>query len=332
MAPRRRPPFELGGVTVQPGQRRQTELPIARLVSGSQLALPVIMLHGRSDGPTLWLTAAIHGDEVAGTEIIRRVLARLDPRDLRGTLVALPVVNVHGFNTNDRYLPDRRDLNRSFPGSSRGSLASRIADLLMTEVVTRSDVGIDLHTGAAQRTNLPQIRADLSDLPTAELAAVFGAPIAVHARIRDGSLRHAATEAGVTVLLFEGGEASRLEQDPVTVGTSGVLRVMAELDMIDEHEVTAERTRLMSARSTWMRANRSGMVHLEAALGDVVTQNQPLASVYDPYGKRLGTVRSRVPGLIIGQTRSALLTRGDALAHVAELTHVDMPPATWAHV
>lgn len=306
------------------------ELPIARLMSGTPVAIPAIVLHGRHDGPLLWVTAAIHGDEIAGIEIIRLVLRRLDPRTLRGTLVALPVVNVHGFNTGDRYLPDRRDLNRAFPGSPRGSLASRIAHLLMNQVVLRSDVGIDLHTGAAGRTNLPQVRADLDNLRTAELATAFGAPIAIHARTRDGSLRQAATEAGVTVLLYEGGEASRYEREPIDAGAAGVLRILAEVDMIDADSVLPVATRLMSRSTTWLRANRSGIVHLDAGLGDEVEQNEPVATIFDPYGKRLGVIRSRVSGLVIGLSQNPLVNRGDALTNVAELTHVDVPPRSWA--
>ena len=155
--------FGIGTVRIRPGTSRNLELPITRLVTGSDVSLPVRVVHGRDDGPTVWLSAAIHGDEVVGVEVIRQVLAGLDPKTFRGTLVAVPVVNVLGFMTGDRYLPDRRDLNRSFPGSARGSLASRIAHLFMTEVVAKCDVGLDLHTGSDRRSNLPQIRADLDD-------------------------------------------------------------------------------------------------------------------------------------------------------------------------
>jgi predicted deacylase len=306
-------------------------LPIAHLISGTPVSIPAIVMHGRHDGPMLWLTAAIHGDEIAGIEIIRLVLRRLDARSLRGTLVALPIVNVHGFNTGDRYLPDRRDLNRAFPGSPRGSLAARIAHLLMTEVVKRSDYGIDLHTGAAQRSNLPQIRANLDDLRTAELAAAFGAPIAIHARTRDGSLRQAATDTGVTVLLYEGGEASRYEQEPIDVGAAGVLRVLAETGMIDPESVLPVTTRLMSTQTVWSRATRSGILHLDVELGARVEQHEPVATVFDPYGKKLTVVRSRTSGLVIGQTRNPLVNRGDAAVHVAQLSHVDVPPQTWVN-
>jgi len=228
-----RAPFEIAGHKVTAGKRMRMELPIGNLMSGTPVALPLIVVHGKKDGPVVWLSAAIHGDEICGVEIIRQVLAAVNAPSMAGTIIAAPVVNVHGFNTNDRYLPDRRDLNRSFPGSSRGSLASRIAHLFMQEVVSRSDVGIDLHTGADLRTNLPQVRCDIDHGPTLELAEVFGAPIVIDARLRDGSLRQATVEEGKIMLLFEGGEASRsttrsakcsVESKPAMTASSSAIR------------------------------------------------------------------------------------------------------------
>ncbi len=161
-----RPSFEIGTVKVRPGLRQALTLPITRLVTGADVDLPIRVVHGREDGPTIWINAAIHGDEAVGVEVIRQVLAELDLKTLRGTVIAIPIVNVLGFMNASRYLPDRRDLNRSFPGSARGSLAGRIAHLMMTEVVDKCTVGIDLHTGSDRRTNLPQIRTDLEDPET----------------------------------------------------------------------------------------------------------------------------------------------------------------------
>jgi predicted deacylase len=229
----RRAPFEVAGHSITAGKRMRIELPIGRLMSGTPVALPLIVVHGKSDGPVVWLSAAIHGDEICGVEIIRQVLAEINATSMAGTVIAAPVVNVHGFNTNDRYLPDRRDLNRSFPGSARGSLASRIADLFMKEVVKRSDVGFDLHTGSDLRTNLPQIRCDLDHRPTLDLATKFSAPIVIDARLRDGSLRQAAVEEGKIMLLFEGGEASRFDPAAIAAGTAGVLRTLNHLGLTD---------------------------------------------------------------------------------------------------
>mgnify|MGYP001827938602 CR=1 FL=1 len=318
MARRSREPFTIAGHAVAAGHRAQIELPIARLMSGTPVALPVIVLHGRTDGPTVWINAALHGDELCGVEIVRRVLAEVSPRTIAGTLIAVPIVNVHGFNAGSRYLPDRRDLNRSFPGSARGSLASRIAHLMMTEVVDRCEVGIDLHTASDHRTNLPQVRADLDDPDTLELARVFGAPLTLHSQTRDGSLRQAATEAGATVLLYEGGEANRFDRAPIVFGTAGVLRVLAELGMITGVD-PGPRSTACSRASRWVRASTSGILHLEVDLGSEIAERDLVATIYDPFGKRLGRLRSPTSGVVIGHTQHPLVNRGDAVAHIAVL-------------
>ena len=309
-------PFEIAEQKIPVGRRTQLDLPIARLMSGTPVTLPVIVYHGARPGPTVWVNAAIHGDEIGGVEIIRRVLERLNPGDLSGTLIAVPIVNVHGFNNSDRYLPDRRDLNRSFPGSARGSLAARIANLMITEIVSRCSVGIDLHTGSDHRINLPQVRADLADEKTRELASVFGAPATIHSRTRSGSLREAGTERGATVLLYEGGEALRFDRDAISTGVAGVRRVLAHLGMLhDESEPTAETS--YSRKTKWARAPVSGILHLMPDLGDHVTKGQQLAVVLDPYGKRLGKISSPASGIVIGHTQHPLVNKGDAVMHVA---------------
>jgi len=314
----RRAAFTIADHSVPAGRKGRFELPIARLMSGTPVALPVLVFHGRGDGPTIWLSAAVHGDELCGVEIIRQVLGALDPASMSGTVIALPVVNVHGFNSGDRYLPDRRDLNRSFPGNARGSLASRLAHLVMTEVVGRCTVGIDLHTGSDHRTNLPQIRADLDDPKTLELARTFGAPIAIHSHTRDGSLRQAATEAGATVLLYEGGESLRFDPAAVATGRDGTLRVLAGLGIIPDVELPPGKTEL-SRHSRWVRASKSGILHLEAGLGATVTTGQAIAAIVDPFGKRLSTITAKNHGLIIGHTQHPLVNQGDAVAHIAEI-------------
>ncbi|MBT8250456.1 MAG: succinylglutamate desuccinylase/aspartoacylase family protein [Acidimicrobiia bacterium] len=313
-----RPPIEIAGNKVAPGRKARFELPIARLMSGTPVALPVVVLHGRLEGPTVWLSGAVHGDELCGVEIIRQVLEALEPSTMAGTVIAVPVVNVHGFNSGQRYLPDRRDLNRSFPGSARGSLASRIAHLLMTEVVGRCSVGIDLHTGSDHRTNLPQIRADLDDTETLRLTEAFGAPVSIHSRTRDGSLREAATEAGATVLLYEGGEALRFDPAAIATGRDGTLRVLAEIGIIPAGLAHPAATRY-SRTSRWLRTSSSGILHLNVELGDEVEAGATIASIFDPFGKRLGRITARSNGLVIGHTQHPLVNRGDAVAHLAEI-------------
>ncbi len=314
-----RPSFEIGPIRVRPGQTKAVSLPITRLVTGADVDLPVRVVHGREDGPTVWIDAAIHGDEAVGVEVVRQVLAEIDPKTLRGTLIAVPIVNVLGFMTGDRYLPDRRDLNRSFPGSARGSLASRIAHLMMTEVVAKCDVGIDLHTGSDRRTNLPQIRADLEDPRTRELAEAFAAPVMLHARLRDGSLRAAAREAGATVLLYEAGEAWRMDGWAIDAGVRGVRRVLASLGMTDPVEEDPPAPSQASFRSSWVRARGTGMLHLEVALGEHVVEGQRLGGLFDSFGKRVRLVHAERAGVVIGRTEAPVVNSGDAVVHVAEV-------------
>ncbi len=312
--------FAIGPVRVRAGAARDLELPITRLISGADVGLPVRVLHGKEDGPVVWVNAATHGDEVVGVEVIRRLLATLKPRELRGTLIAVPVLNVLGVMTGERYLPDRRDLNRSFPGSARGSLASRIAHLMMTEVVAKCEVGIDLHTGSDRRTNLPQVRADLDDPRTRELATAFGAPVMLHARIRDGSLRHAAREQGATVLLYEGGEAWRFDEWAIAAAVDGVRRVLEALGMVDPVEPVEEAPPAPSLEcraSGWVRARHTGFLHLDAQLGQQVTDGERLGSLSDSFGRTLRLVRADRTGLVIGRTEAPVVNGGDAVVHLA---------------
>ena len=312
------PAVLVGGAAVAAGERAEISIPIGRLVTGERMSLPVLVLHGARPGPTVWINGAIHGDEIGGVEIITRVLRTIDPATMSGTVLAVPVVNVHGFVTGDRYLPDRRDLNRSFPGSASGSLGAQVAHLFMTEIVARARIGIDLHTGSDHRTNLPQIRADLDDPATRQLAQEFGAPVMIHARTRDGSLRHAATKAGATVLLYEAGEASRFDEDAIRAGVTGVLRVFAAVGLIEAVVAPAARP-LVSRRTAWMRARRSGIVHLDIEPGALVHRRQDLGTIDDTFGNRLAVVRAPFDGLVIGMTRHPLVNRGDAMVHLAEI-------------
>ncbi len=318
MTPARRGDFEFAGLAIPAGRAATAELPVPRLVTGTDVSLPVRVIHGRRDGPTVWISAAIHGDEIAGVEVIRRVIGRLDPRRLSGTVMAVPIVNVHGFLTGDRYLPNRRDLNRSFPGSTSGSLAGHIANAFMEQIVRRSDIGIDLHTGSDHRTNLPQIRGNLDDPRTRELALAFGAPLMLHSGLRDGSLRAAATDAGVTVLLFEGGEALRFDEEAIAAGTNGTLRVLAHLGVIDTDGVAATTMPVESRRSSWIRARRSGIVSMLVSLGQQVGKGQHVAVIHDSLGRRLSRAGAPFAGMVIGMTQHPLVHQGDALVHLAE--------------
>jgi uncharacterized protein len=309
--------LRVGGQKIQPGMRAHIDIPVARLSTGDWLSLPVEVLNGIHPGPRLWLSGAIHGDEVVGVAICHRVLQTLDPGRLSGIVIAAPIVNVFGFIAESRYLPDRRDLNRSFPGHPKGSMASQLASLFMKEVVARCDYGIDLHAGSDDRTNLPQVRANLDDPETVRLAESFGAPIILHGRPPKGSLREAACKRGKTVLLFEGGEPRRFEEDSVEVGVCGVLRVMRALEMCSE--VRPSRKRPVVSRSTkWVRATRGGILWLKTERGRRVREGQRIGVITGPYGREREDVRARMSGLVIGHTVSPFVHRGDALVHIAE--------------
>lgn len=308
--------IEVGGTSVAPGEREDVEIRVERLATGPWISIPAIVMNGRHAGPTVCVTAAIHGDEINGVEAIRRLLMELRPPDLAGAVIAVPVVNELGFMAGSRFLPDGRDLNRSFPGSPRGSLAARIAHLLMGEVVSRCDLAIDLHSGSGRRGNLPQIRADLDDPDTLEAALVFGAPATIHARVRDGSLREAATQHGVRMLLFEGGESNRYDPYAIEAAFDGVRRVLAHVGVLSDAPTDPPPT-FLSRRTQWVRAARGGLLRLEVELGEHVERRQLLGNFADIYGRRNLAVRSPVDGLLIGINRSPLVNQGDALFHVA---------------
>ena len=324
----RRSAFDIADITVRAGRQATGALPVVRLVTGNQVSLPLRILHGRTDGPTIWLSAAVHGDEIAGVEIIRAALDRVDPRALAGTIIAVPIVNVHGFLNGDRYLPDRRDLNRSFPGSPKGSLASRLAHLFLSEIVARCDVGLDLHTGSDHRVNLPHIRADLDDPTTRMLAFAFGAPVAMHARLRDGSLRAAAVDRGATMLLYEGGEAWRFDRPAIDAGVAGITNVLASLGMYGSADAggSSPDSTVECRSSSWLRTRRSGIADLTVALGDRVVPRQRIAVVRDSVGRTVATVNARNAGIVIGHTQHPLVNQGDAVAHIA----VPLPDETEA--
>lgn len=315
-----RPPFDIGGVSAAPGKLTTVELQVARLPTGMWLSLPVGVLHGRKRGPVVWLSGAVHGDELIGVPIIRRVLNRIDPDDLSGTILAVPVVNVFGLIQESRYLPDRRDLNRSFPGSKRGSTASQLAHLFMNEIVARSEVGLDFHTGSDGRVNLPQVRCDLDEPETHRLAHEFGAPVLLHSRLRDGSLRAAAAEKGKPTLLYEAGEANRLDAEAITIGVGGAMRVMKALGMIEYGVESVERPPRVHRASSWVRARRTGFCEMMVGLGTEVAAGESIAVIFDALGRHRAVVRANSPGVIIGHATSALVHRGDALAHIAAAT------------
>ncbi len=307
----------IGNTCVQPGERATIDLPIARLYTHTQMTLPVHVIHGKKDGPILFVSAAIHGDEINGVEIVRRLLKLKLLKDLKGTLIAIPIVNVYGFINQSRYLPDRRDLNRSFPGSYSGSLASHLAKIFMDEIVAKCSHGIDIHSGSSHRTNLPQIRATLDNAEVERLAMAFGAPVIVNARLRDNSLREAVIDKGIPMLLFEGGESLRFNEHPIAIGLRGVVSVMRELAMLPKKARKRSSQPVVVKSTSWVRANKSGIIHSAVPLGSVVKKNQTMACIIDPIGDNEEKLLAPFEGIVIGCLKLPLVHKGDAIFHLA---------------
>jgi hypothetical protein len=264
----------------------------------------------------MWISGAIHGDELNGVEIVRRVMHQLDAKRLRGAVIAVPIVNPLGFIHGSRYLPDRRDLNRAFPGSERGSSAARLAHLFMTEIVAQCSVGIDCHTASGHRTNAPQLRADTENSETMKLARAFGAPFTIHARVRDGSLREAASSRGITMLLYESGQANRFDESAIDAGVTGIMRSLRSLGMIDARLPRPAPTKVIR-RTRWVRARRGGLVRVVPMLADRVEKGEAIAEISDAFGYRPTAVRATETGWVIGRSLNPQVNPGDALVHIA---------------
>lgn len=310
--------FIIAGETIKPGESKYIDLHTVSLYTDTNMAIPVFVKRGKRDGPTLFVSAAIHGDELNGIEVISRLINSKSINNLRGTLIAVPFVNGYGVLSQSRYMPDRRDLNRSFPGSKKGSLAGRIAHLFLNEIVSKCDYGIDLHTGAIHRTNLPQIRANLDDEKTMEMAKAFGVPVLINSNLRDGSLREAAHELGAKVLLYEAGEALRFDELSIRAGVKGIINVMRNLEMLSKRRTKTNPVEPFVARqSGWVRASDSGFVSHERNLGDFVNKGDVLATIKDPFGRVLDKVLTNAEGIIIGKQNIPLAQEGEAMYHIA---------------
>jgi predicted deacylase len=319
-----RAPFELHGTAVKAGTRQTVTIPISRLSDHTPVNLSPYVIHGKTDGPVMFVSGAVHGDEIIGIDIVRRVAGLKALNRLRGTLILIPIVNTYGFVALSRYLPDRRDLNRSFPGSANGPLASQLAHTFLTEIVGAAQYGIDLHSGAVHRENLPQIRADLDDPEISDMATAFGASIMLNANLRDGSLRAAAKDVGCKILLYEAGEALRFDEVAIRVGVNGILGVMRRIGMLPPAKSKrAKTTPVRSDSSHWLRAPMGGLMRAHKSLGDRVKRGETLAIVSDPLGLTEEPVLARTSGIVFGRTNLPVVNRGDALFHIAKVKDLD---------
>lgn len=309
----------IGGQTIAKGTTADVRLEISQTYTGDSISIPLRIIRAKRSGPKVFVTAAIHGDEINGTGIIHDFLFN-EPIELkRGTLILAPVVNVFGFESHERYLPDRRDLNRSFPGSVGGSLASRIANILMTEIVDQCDYGIDFHTAAVQRTNFPNIRADLNDPSCRRIAEAFGSMLIVDGKGPVGSFRREASRRGCPTIILEAGEPWKVEPAVLKIGIRGIRNVLSELTMLDVPEVKPP-FQVKIRKTAWVRAAVGGILKFHISPGDFVEEGQSVATNYSIMGVEQSVLTSPCYGIVVGMTTMPAVKPGEPVCHVAALS------------
>lgn len=307
--------FQIAGQTILPGEFKEIVINIARLPSRTQIDTPLYVYRAPEDGPVLALTAGMHGDEINGMEIVRRIIDGGHNRVLRGTTVCMPIINVYGFLNYSREVPDGKDVNRSFPGSRTGSLASRVAWHLTHEIIPAIDVGVDFHTGGAMRTNFPQVRCVMAEPRNVELADAFHAPFTLDAPFRQHSLRQTAAKQGKNIIVYEGGESLRMDFHAIEEGINGTLRLMKYLKMIDKAPKPSTPSKIIWSYS-WIRARTAGIFHPLVKAGDLVQRGQHVGNITDPFGEYREEIKTTLTGYLIGINNNPVVNAGDALMHV----------------
>jgi len=317
---RTRKPFELLDNFIQPGTTSRLSIEVAKLHTNTPIQIPVIVSHAKQKGPTLLLLAGVHGDEINGIETVRRIIKRGIHKPTKGTVICIPVFNIFGFLNLSREFPDGRDLNRMFPGTKNGSLASQFAYIFMDKIAPLADVVIDFHTGGSQRSNYPQTRCDFENLTSKELCQAFGAPFLINSPLLAKSVRKSLTKLGKGYVLFEGGKAHDIDDYVVETAIEGVKRVMAHLGMkkLDSTIDPSPQYSIIKL-SKWIRASRSGMLNVSITNGQRVEKGDILATISDPYGKFERSVKAPFKGVILNVNETPLVNKGDALFHIGKM-------------
>lgn len=297
------------------GETRRLVVNIARLPSHSSIDVSITVSRSKKDGPVLLLSGGLHGDEINGTEIVRRIIDQEYHIPAVGTIICIPIINIYGFIHFSRYVPDGKDVNRSFPGNKNGSLASRVAHFLTKEILPQIDYGIDFHTGGADRTNYPQVRAMMNDPENEELARVFNAPFSLDSKYRPNSLRQTAGKMGKKIIVYEGGEAARFDEYAIQEGVKGTLRVLNHFGMTDIAPKAKEETKMIKG-SSWVRAKASGLLQTDVKSGQEVKKNEVVGYITDPFGDFRVKLKSPATGYIIGLNNNPILHQGDAVMHI----------------
>jgi predicted deacylase len=305
--------------TVLPGESKTINMEIATLHTMTKLKIPIIVERSKYSGPTILLSAGLHGDEINGIEIVRQIITKNINKPKTGTIICIPVINVFGFVNQTREFPDKRDLNRVFPGSKKGSLASRFAFYLLKEIMPHIDYAIDFHAGGASRFNAPQIRIVPKNSELKKLADIFQAPFGLYSKNIAGSFRNSCDKLGVKMLLFEGGKSVNINEEVTQEGIEGTKRVLDHLGMLNpKKEVTyPEKPTIYITKSNWIRAKYSGMFHGYTSIGNYVVKGQLLATISDPYGKIEFTVKAPNSGYIINVNDAPIVYQGDAIYHIS---------------
>ncbi len=306
------------GIELARGQRSNVFLPVSESYSGISLKIPIQIQRGIEDGPVVFITAALHGDELNGTGAVRDLICDESLQLKRGALILVPILNLLAFDRHSRYLPDRRDLNRFFPGSSSGSLTGRIARQIFNEIVARSTMGIDLHTAALRRTNYPNVRADMDNPATKKLAIDFGSEVILSSSGPEGSLRREATRAGVPTIVMEGGEVWKVEPAIVATAVRGIKNILCAIDMIDG-DIDRPETQVVIETTKWIRASRGGFLQFHVRPGQVVEKDQPLATNTSLLGQERNLMVAPFRGVILGMTTTPAVSPGEPVCHVGQL-------------
>lgn len=304
--------------TVKPGESRDVELAIGESYSGITVRIPLHVRRATEPGPVVFVTAALHGDEINGTGAVRALIQDESFTLTRGTIILIPVLNLLAFERHSRYLPDRRDLNRCFPGTSRGSLASRMAKTIFTSIVERCDYGIDLHTASVRRTNYPNVRADLSDPAVRRLATSFGSEVILNGKGPKGAFRREACKAGCPTIIMEGGEVWKVEPTIVDTAVRGIRNVLYELEMVEAAPLTPD-YQIIVQRTKWIRADHGGFLQFHIQPGEVVQKGQPLATNTNLLGRETTTLHAPFSGVILGMTTLPAVSPGEPICHVGKL-------------
>jgi predicted deacylase len=307
--------IKIGQHEIAPGEELSIDVDLAKLPTRTDITIPVVVSRAQADGPTVLLIGGMHGNEINGVEIVRRFIANGLNRPQRGTTICIPIINVFGFLHFSREVPDGKDVNRSFPGTRSGSLASQIAYYLRSEIIPLIDVGIDFHTGGARINNFPQVRVQMNIGNNLELATQFATRFVINSRLRDKSFRKEAQKQGKPILVYEGGESLRLRKNAIDEGLNGALRVMKHLGMIDTAPESSGETIIIES-STWVRAKVAGLFYTTTRLGSKITRGSSIGYISGPFGDFQQKVKSTVEGYIVAINNNPVVNKGDALVHV----------------